>query len=194
MAEHPIQKPNSNGSGSIEERHSGKEDLQSKESDHLGSQDRVRLRAVPEGTECDSPPTEAHDKTHQIARLEAQSRRTQLMLLVAYMLLGYMIFLLTNASQPVFQRTGTVSEEIKLVNSAGTAQMFLRVHSGKPVLQLLDSQGTSRLTLGVRFDDTPFIDFSDKEGRTRGSFAMTENDEPAVKIFDENGQVSFTFN
>ncbi len=194
MAEHTIQKSDTDPSGSIEKRQSGEDVHQSEESCHLGSKDPVRLRAVPENNESDSHSAEVLEESRRIARLEGQNRRAQLMLLVAYMLLGYMIFLLTTDSQTVLEQTGAASKEIKLVNSAGTAQMYLRIYSGKPVIQLLDSQGTSRLSLGVRFDDTPFIDFSDKEGRTRGSFSMTENDEPTVEIFDESGKTSFTFN
>ena len=61
-------------------------------------------------------------------------------------------------------------------------------------MQLLDTSGKPRLSLGMRFDDTPFIDLSDRTGRTRATLELTEKDEPALRLFDENGEPTFNIN
>ena len=86
------------------------------------------------------------------------------------------------------------SEEVKLVDNTGKTRLFLRMYSRVPVLQLLDTNGKHRMSLGLRFDDTPFIDLSDKTGRTRATFEMTAKDEPTLKLFNEDGEVSFAIN
>ena len=86
------------------------------------------------------------------------------------------------------------SEEVKLVDNTGKTHLFLHMHSRVPVLQLLDTSGKTRMSLGLRFADTPFIDLSDKTGRTRATFEMTAKDEPTLKLFNEDGEVSFAIN
>jgi hypothetical protein len=58
----------------------------------------------------------------------------------------------------------------------------------------MDSNGKPRMSLGLRFDDTPFLDLSDSTGRTRATFEMTEQDAPALRMFDQNGNPTFTIN
>ena len=60
--------------------------------------------------------------------------------------------------------------------------------------QIIDNNGKPRMSLGLRFDDTPFIDLSDARGRTRATLEMTEDDEPALHLFDENGTTKFKIN
>jgi len=50
------------------------------------------------------------------------------------------------------------------------------------------------MSLGLRFDDTPFIDLSDGKGRTRATFEMTEDDAPAMRLMDEAGKTTFRIN
>jgi hypothetical protein len=58
----------------------------------------------------------------------------------------------------------------------------------------MDSNGKPRMSLGLRFDDTPFLDLSDSTGRTRATFEMTEQDAPALRMFEQNGNPTFTIN
>ena len=86
------------------------------------------------------------------------------------------------------------SRELTLVDNAGNARLFVRMYSKVPVLQIMDSNGKPRMSLGLRFDDTPFVDLSDRTGRTRATFEMTEQDAPALRMFDQNGNPTFTIN
>ena len=47
------------------------------------------------------------------------------------------------------------------------------------------------MSMGLRFDDTPFLKLDDKHGRTRVTIEITEDDSPALSIFDELGDVKF---
>ena len=51
---------------------------------------------------------------------------------------------------------------------------------------IIDSNGKPRMSLGLRFDDSPFVDLSDRSGRTRATFEITEDNAPALRMFDEN--------
>jgi hypothetical protein len=86
------------------------------------------------------------------------------------------------------------SEELKLVDDSGSPRVFLRMFSGVPVMQVLDAKGNARLSLGLRFDDTPFIDLSDTSGITRMSFQITGGGEPAVNMYDGRGTPTFSIN
>lgn len=86
------------------------------------------------------------------------------------------------------------SKELKLLDADGNPRLFLRMYSRVPVLQLMDHKGKPRMSLGLRFDDSPFIDLSDKTGRTRATLEMTEHDAPALRLFDEHGNVKFQIN
>ena len=94
----------------------------------------------------------------------------------------------------IVNKTIMESEELKLLDSSGNPRLFLRMYSRVPVLQLVDGNGMPRLSLGLRFDDTPFIDLSDKAGRTRATLEMTEEDAPALRLFNENGGTKFQIN
>lgn len=86
------------------------------------------------------------------------------------------------------------SKELKLVDNDGNARLFLRMYSKVPVLQIMDSNGKPRMSLGLRFDDSPFVDLSDRSGRTRATFEITEDDAPAIRMFDANGNPTFNIN
>jgi hypothetical protein len=130
----------------------------------------------------------------RIGTLERQGRRLR------YAVLGAVVFCVALTATGIFpdstivKQTLMESEEVKLVDNTGKTRLFLRMYSRVPVLQLLDTAGKPRMSLGLRFDDTPFIDLSDKTGRTRATFEMTEKDEPTLKLFDAGGDVSFSIN
>lgn len=126
--------------------------------------------------------------------LESQNRRLRFLVFTAYLLCGFVLYLQFSPTHSVVEEKRTQSKEVLLVDNSGLARMHLRMYSDRPVLQLLDSNGTPRLSLGMRFDEAPFIDFSDKAGRTRATFNMSELDEPAIRLYDENGEPSFTLN
>ena len=130
----------------------------------------------------------------RIERLERQARRLR------YAVLGAVVFCVALTAHSVIpdsvivRQTLMESEEVKLVDNSGNTRLFLRMYSRVPVLQLLDTAGKPRMSLGLRFDDSPFIDLSDKTGRTRATFEMTEEDEPTLKLFNKDGEVSFAIN
>ncbi len=130
----------------------------------------------------------------RLARLERRAR-VQFVMLVAACLLAVVLvvdkFVLENV---IVQQTLMESKEITLIDNDGTARLFIRMYSKVPVLQIMDSSGKPRMSLGLRFDDTPFVDLSDARGRTRATFEMTEKDEPALRMFDENGNPTFNIN
>ncbi len=135
------------------------------------------------------------DTASRLEALERQSRRTRFLLLALVLLVGFVAFgRLVPSEQMSMRQTLTESKQLKLVDSSGNTRMFLRIYSHVPVLQLLDSKGKPRLSMGIRFDDTPFIDMSDKSGQTRATFEMTEEDEPTIRLYDEDGRASFTIN
>ena len=130
----------------------------------------------------------------RIERLEQQAKRLR------YAVLGAVVFCVALTAHSVIpdsvivRQTLMESEEVKLVDTGGNTRLFLRMYSRVPVLQLLDAAGKPRMSLGLRFDDSPFIDLSDKTGRTRATFEMTEDDEPTLKLFNKDGEVSFAIN
>lgn len=48
-----------------------------------------------------------------------------------------------------------------------------------------------RLSLGLRYDDSPFIGLFDVTGRTRASLQMDSEGNPALKLFNNQCEVSF---
>jgi hypothetical protein len=61
-------------------------------------------------------------------------------------------------------------------------------------MQVLDTEGTPRLSFGLRFDDTPFIDLSDSSGMTRATLQITGGGEPALHLLDGEGVSTFSIN
>ena len=90
----------------------------------------------------------------------------------------------------IVRQTLMESKELKLLDNDGHPRLFLRMYSRLPVLQLLDANGKPRMSLGLRFDDTPFFDLSDNTGSTRASFQLSPEGEPVIELFDENGESS----
>ena len=130
----------------------------------------------------------------RLDRVERQNRWMKYTLLVLVLVVGYFTFEVVFPNGVVVHKTLLESKELKLLDSKGQTRLFLRMYSRVPVLQVLDTQGKPRMSLGLRFDDTPFIDLSDKTGRTRATFEMTAEDSPALRLFDENGDISFKIN
>lgn len=152
---------------------------------------KVKVSHEKEGNRRDSSELKIQSR---LKGLESQNRRLRFLVFTAYLLCGFVLYLEFAPTHSVVEETRTQSKEVLLVDNSGLARMHLRMYSDRPVLQLLDSNGTPRLSLGMRFDEAPFIDFSDKAGRTRATFNMSELDEPAIRLYDENGEPSFTLN
>ena len=130
----------------------------------------------------------------RLERVERQNRWMRLGFLVLLLLGGYAVSDKLNLEQAIVRQTLLESQELKLLDHNGNARLFVRMYSRVPVLQVLDATGKPRMSLGLRFDDTPFIDLSDGQGRTRATFEMTEEDAPAMRLMDESGQTTFRIN
>jgi hypothetical protein len=129
----------------------------------------------------------------QLRKVERQSRAMQIGLIAGLIVLAVAAdpfsMIEAGVSKPLVQ-----SDELKLVDGRGSPRVFLRVYSGVPVMQVLDAKGNPRLSLGLRFDDTPFIDLSDTSGITRMSFQITGGGEPAMNMYDRRGKPTFSIN
>ena len=130
----------------------------------------------------------------RIGRLERNNRLLRYALLVLALCTAYIAIDKLFPEGVIVQKTMLESKELKLLDNAGNARLFLRMYSRVPVLQLVDGNGKPRLSLGLRFDDTPFIDLSDSTGNPRATLEITEDDSAALRLFDENGDVSFKIN
>jgi hypothetical protein len=129
--------------------------------------------------------------SERLGRLERHNRLLRYMLAVLVVFTGYISMDKLFPDGVIVQKTMLESKELKLLDGDGNARLFLRMYSRVPVLQLVDGNGKPRLSLGLRFDDTPFIDLSDSYGNTRATLEMTEQDAPALRLFDGNGDVTF---
>lgn len=130
----------------------------------------------------------------RLERVERQNRWMRLGLLLLLLLGGYAVSDKLDLNQVIVRQTLLESKELKLLDTDGNARLFVRMYSRVPVLQVLDAAGKPRMSLGLRFDDTPFIDLSDGQGRTRATFEMTEDDTPAMRLMDEDGKTTFRIN
>lgn len=130
----------------------------------------------------------------RLERVERQNRWMRLGFLLLLLLGGFAVSDEISLDQVVVRQTLLESQELKLVDNEGNARLFVRMYSRVPVLQVLDAAGKPRMSLGLRFDDTPFIDLSDGQGRTRATFEMTEEDAPAMRLMDESGKTTFRIN
>jgi hypothetical protein len=130
----------------------------------------------------------------RLERVERQNRWMRLGFLLLLVLGGFAVSDKINLDQVVVRQTLLESQELKLLDNDGNARLFVRMYSRVPVLQVLDAAGKPRMSLGLRFDDTPFIDLSDGHGRTRATFEMTEEDAPAMRLMDESGHTTFRIN
>jgi len=142
----------------------------------------------------DQPTVDASALANRVDRLERSNRWLRyagVVLMLALVALSYdKLF----PDGVVVHKTLLESKELKLLDTDGNARLFLRMYSRVPVLQLMDHKGKPRMSLGLRFDDSPFIDLSDRTGRTRATLEMTEQDAPALRLFDEHGNVKFQIN
>ena len=130
----------------------------------------------------------------RLERVERQNRWMRLGFLLLLLLGGYAVSDKLDFDRVVVTQTLLESEELKLLDAGGKPRLFLRMYSRVPVLQVLDASGKPRMSLGLRFDDTPFIDLSDRQGRTRATFEMTDEDAPAMRLMDEDGNTTFRIN
>ena len=130
----------------------------------------------------------------RLERVERQNRWMRLGFLLLLLLGGFAVSDKLNLDQVIVRQTLLESRELKLLDNDGNARLFIRMYSRVPVLQVMDATGKPRMSLGLRFDDTPFIDLSDGQGRTRATFEMTEEDAPAMRLMDEFGNTTFRIN
>lgn len=130
----------------------------------------------------------------RLERVERQNRWMRLALLLLVLLGAFAVSDKLDLNQIIVKQTLLESNELKLLDKDGNARLFIRMYSRVPVLQVLDATGKPRMSLGLRFDDTPFIDLSDGQGRTRATFEMTEEDAPAMRLMDEQGTTTFRIN
>jgi hypothetical protein len=128
----------------------------------------------------------------QLRKVERQHRAIQIGLLAGLMVFATVAVDPFGVGEAIASKPLINSEELKLVDSSGTPRVFFRMYSGVPVMQVLDAKGNSRLSLGLRFDDSPFIDLSDSSGMTRVSFQVTGGGEPALTLYDDRGQSTFS--
>ena len=130
----------------------------------------------------------------RVARLERRAR-VQFYALVVLTLAGVgFLFDGLLIEHVIVRQTLMESKEITLLDNDGNPRLFLRMYSKVPVLQIIDSNGKPRMSLGLRFDDSPFVDLSDRSGRTRATLEITERDTPALRMFDQNGNTTFNIN
>ena len=109
----------------------------------------------------------------RLDKLESQNKRMKGAVLGLLLVVAYLGYAQLAPGGVIVKQQLLESQELKLLDNAGNPRLFLRMYSRVPVLQLLDSNGKPRMSLGMRFDDTPFIDLSDKSGTTRATFEMT---------------------
>ena len=138
-----------------------------------------------------SEPASTDAVLERMGRVERQNRWMKFTLLGLAIVTAYLAFDLLAPKDVIVRQTLLESEEVKLIDKTGQTRFFLRMYSRVPVLQLLDSSGKPRMSLGLRFDDSPFVDLSDKTGTTRATFEMTAEDTPTLELFDENGETTF---
>ena len=130
----------------------------------------------------------------RLHKAERQSRWLKYTLLLIAPLLVY-VFVGQELPDRLVQREPLVaSDRMQLLDEDGNTRMYMRIYSSVQVVQLIDKDGVPRLSLGLSYDDSPFISLADVSGQTRASLQVGENDEPALKLFDENGEPSFSAN
>ena len=130
----------------------------------------------------------------RVQRIEQRHRLFALLLLTVAVGVLFAAFGFLSQSRITPSNSLETSDELKLVDSFGRTRVFLRLHSEVPVMQVLDARGRPRLTLGLRFDDTPFIDLSDESGATRASLQVTSGGEPTIRMYNRQGESTFTVN
>ena len=158
------------------------------------SDDTVRIDRLAESDGAVQDPDFLHSLRDRLDRVERQNRWMRYALILLVLITGYSLLESTFIDQVVVKQRVMESKELKLLDSDGSARLFVRMYSRVPVLQVLDANGKPRMSLGLRFDDTPFLDLSDKTGRTRATFEMTEDDSPALRLFDEHGKTTLRIN
>lgn len=132
------------------------------------------------------------DLAQRLEKAERQSRWLKYTLIIVTPLLVY-VFAGQELPKQLVQREPLVAtDRFQLFDEQGNTRMYMRVYSGVPVMQLIDENGVPRLSLGLRYDDSPFISFSDVHGQTRASFQVSADDSPALTLFDKNGEPSFS--
>ena len=122
----------------------------------------------------ESPPWA--DLVDRLHKAERQSRWLKFALLAMAPLLIY-VFIAQELPERLVERAPLVSSDrMQLFDESGNTRLYMRVYSGVPVVQLIDEKGNPRLSLGLRYDDSPFISLSDVNGQTRATLHLGEGD------------------
>lgn len=153
-------------------------------------------RRVPRSPESDRDRREAHmaPLMQRLRKVERQYRAMRIGFIVSVIVLGVLLVNRSSIGDVSAGKRLIMSDELKVVDVGGKPRVYLRMFSDVPVMQVLDANGNPRLSLGLRFDDTPFIDFSDSSGITRATFQVTGGGEPAIRMFDGQGESTFRIN
>ena len=84
----------------------------------------------------------------RVGNLEKQNFRMKLVQVFLVMIVRYLGFEQNTASSSIIIQTLLKSRGLKLLGQDGNTRMFLRMFSRVPELQLLDSNGKPRMSLG----------------------------------------------
>ena len=99
-----------------------------------------------------------HELLQRMDYLEKRYRVLKLVgVLFLVVVLGYWIVKNVSDAPVTVKKILMESQEVKLVDTEGNTRFFMRLYSKVPILQLIDSNGKPRMSLGLRFDDTPFM-------------------------------------
>jgi hypothetical protein len=120
----------------------------------------------------------------RLAAVERHNRRIRRLGLATLVALGCATAGYLTLGGATVHRSLLESRELELLDASGRSRAFVRVYANAPVMQLLDAQGKVRLSLGLRFDDTPFIELSDDTGTTRASLKVGSGGDPELRMYN----------
>ena len=130
----------------------------------------------------------------RVAKAERESRWLKIAMLVIVPLVAYLFVNQQLPSNFIEHEPLVAADKLQLLDQEGNPRLFLRIYSGVPVMQLMDQHGKPRMSLGLRYDDSPFISLADTVGQTRATLQVGEQDTPTLQLFDENGVATFSIN
>ncbi len=130
----------------------------------------------------------------RLEKAEKQSRHVKLALLFMMPLLIYFFVGQIVPKTTVESVDLVLADRLRLFDRHGNTRMSLSVYSGAPVMQFIDEKGVPRLSLGLRYEDSPFVSLADVAGHTRATIQLDEKDRPELTVFDEEGMPTFCAN
>lgn len=149
---------------------------------------------TPGGTEVPAQVTTWPTLAERVAKAERESRRLKFALFVIVPLIGYLFVNQQIPENLVEHEPLVAADKLQLLDREGNPRLFLRIYSGVPVMQLMDQHGKPRMSLGLRYDDSPFISLADTVGQTRATLQVGNEETPTLQLFDENGVSTFSIN